>query len=113
MDRRQELQPERRLETLNKVRDAVEASVRVGVPGEKGFGLIDSARNQSQLLVWSISSVGVTRYVIPFDLLEDVAKILGVRTLRGRCEAQPQGFASLLHEVHQFVDLEQRHERIQ
>jgi hypothetical protein len=49
---------------------------------------------------------------VPFDVSEDMAKVLRIRTVRRGDIPEIQPLSRLLHEVHELVDLEEAHEWI-
>jgi hypothetical protein len=66
---------------------------------QKGFRVIDSTRYELELLVGRVSTVGIAGNQVPFNVVQDMSQILGVRTIESLGITQLQWFTGFLHEV--------------
>jgi len=88
VDSGQQLEPERRLEALHQVRDALEAGASLGVLCQQPLGILRRTWHQLQFFVGRVATISVAGDEIAFDLAQDMAQILGVRSLRRLSIAQ-------------------------
>ena len=96
VDRGQQLQTKGRLETIYQFRYLVKASTSIRVLLQEGGGILDCSWHQLQLLVWRVAPVSIAGNEMPLNGMQYMAKILGIRTVRGFLIFKPQRLASFL-----------------
>ncbi len=77
----QQLQPERRLETLHQVDHPIEPLFRVRMLREKCIRVSLSPWHELQLFVRLIAAGAVARYQVPLDVEQNLPEIFGVRPI--------------------------------
>jgi Protein of unknown function DUF45 len=91
MDSGQQFETERRLEAAYDIRDALESSARCRMLSKERVGIFNSTRHKFELLVGSVTAIGIACDQMSLDRAQDVPEVLCVPTsTQGRSwRAQP------------------------
>src|SRR5262249_25987087 len=102
----------RRLESSNQVCYALESHLYVWILRDVFIAFFRRSWNKGELLGWLIAAIRIPTNVITLDFTEHMSEILGVWTVKRLDIPQLQRLPRLLHEVQEFVNLQERHKRV-
>ena len=106
MHGREQFETEVRLEPFNELTDPIEPFLRLGSVFERSPGGFHSPGKQFDDLFRCIVPHSVTRHEKTFDLVQNAPQVFSIRTVGSLKIAKMQRFSSLLHEIHQLVNLQ-------
>ena len=101
--RYQQFEAKRRLEPFDELGHSCETFSAFGETIKEGASFLNGARDYFEMFVGRVSTVGIARYEMTFDIPEYMPQVLGVRSVMRLLKSQTQLLACHLHEVHQLT----------